>query len=120
VHISRFLPSAVCIAAALALFGCKGQLGSLQTTCNDLLETSKMIDNCPGMAKRFSTQSKAFHTQFDAFQNIKDEARQEAYRDTLSICIQAMLEITMGPCKNDPGILATVEELSFSAKQKTP
>jgi len=112
-----FLPSAVCIAAMFTLFGCKGQLGSLQATCSDLLETSKMIDNCPGMAKRFSSQTKDFHAQLEALKNIKDEASQEAYRDALSICTQAMMEITMGPCKNDPGILETVQELSSAAKR---
>ena len=85
--------------------GCQDNRKQLDGICNDLVNVSKMTDDCHKMAEHLAPVTERFKTIMDKLdKDVPDVSEQQAYFDSASLCLRTYLEISTGTCKDDPEV----------------
>ena len=89
--------------------GCQDDRKRIDEICTDLTRVSKMTDDCQKMAKNLATVTERFKKMMARLENnVPDASEQTKYFDSMSVCLNAYLEISTGTCKDDPEVKANL------------
>ena len=102
----RNLISIVTLAFALLLVaGCSSQSEKMKSICDEFEEIAQQTDNCDAMASKLEKVQKRFSRALDdAKNNPPADDEKDAMIEAVSICTRAILEITSGPCSDNPAV----------------
>ena len=77
----------------------------MQAICEEFEEVAQQTDNCDKMANNLARAQKRFERALvDAKANPPTDAENDAMIDAISGCTRAILEITSGPCADNPKV----------------
>ena len=98
-------PFAAFVLGLLLATGCATPVEKMQAICEEFEEVAQQTDNCDKMANNLARAQKRFERALvDAKANPPTDAENDAMIDAISGCSRAILEITSGPCADNPKV----------------
>ena len=87
-----------CVVGFL-LSGCTSDADRMMSICTDVEAAALQTDDCDAMARKLAPVSKDFSRQLDKIrQSEPSQTEKQRYLDSVSTCMRAYLEISLGPC----------------------
>ena len=94
-------PFAAFVLGLLLATGCATPVEKMQAICEEFEEVAQQTDNCDKMANNLARAQKRFER---ALVDAKANPPTDAMIDAISGCTRAILEITSGPCADNPKV----------------
>ncbi len=106
----RSLCKILCLGMLVcSMAACSNSPEAVSRTCDKLLETSRMTDNCAQLAENLQSQIVKLNDQVTAIEDVQDAQLQQEYVKALGACMVATFEIKAGPCGQNEDVVKALE-----------
>lgn len=100
---TKLISVPVFVALCAVLAACQSPTQKLYNVCEDIQEASSITSDCAEMATALHGASSSLSAALQDIQKVQNPNRedQENFIQSFALCSRALLEISVGPCKDD-------------------